>query len=91
MNSFFIGIVLGLVLIGASVERTLCVHKGESFKALIFNLLSALGHFASIMYVVKDDYPGIIGTCVGSSIVVLILSYRNNRTRRILREKNKNL
>ncbi len=76
---FLIGIIVGAIVVGGSVERTLGVHEGNVLKASFYNILASLSYFLSTYWVAKDNYVAFSGTVVGSSFVIIYLSRRNKR------------
>lgn len=91
IESFITGCVIGAIMIGASVERTLCVGRGLVLGSLMCNALASISYYYSVFYVVEKNLEGFIGTCVGSSIVLAWMAVRKKKKMEVLNEKSKNV
>ncbi len=74
---FALGCIIGGTLVGSSVQRTLSVGKGEINLTLINAGLNSLAYYFSVYFIAKDNTIAYLGTCLGSTAVVLYMAIRN--------------
>ena len=88
MISFLLGIFIGSTLVGSSVQRTLSVGKGEVGVTLISAVMNSASYFFSVYFIADKNITAYLGTCVGSTAIVLYMSILNRR-RRVRIQKDK--
>ena len=79
MIDLIYGIIIGVAVVGSSVQKTLNVYEGNVWGALISNVINSASYFASVYFVAKDNITAFVGTCIGSAFIISYLAYRNRR------------
>lgn len=80
---FLIGCAIGGTLVGSSVQRTLSVGKGEVGMTALNAGLNSLSYFFSVSFIAKDNLVAYLGTCLGSTLVVLYMAIRNKKRKNV--------
>lgn len=79
MISFLLGTFIGATLVGSSVQRTLSVGKGEIKLTLFSAIMNSLAYFFSVYFIANKDMVAYMGTCLGSTVIVLHMALKNKR------------
>lgn len=79
VTDFLLGMVVGGMVVGSSVHRTLSVHNGKVAGALNGSVQNSIAYFFSVNWIAKDNYVAYLGTAVGSTLVVLWMTMRNRK------------
>lgn len=82
MINFAIGTVIGAVIVGSSVQRTISVAQGRMASTLIQSALNSVSYYFSVSFVAHDNMEAFLGTCLGSTIVVAWMSYKNAQAKK---------
>lgn len=77
IEQFLIGSIVGGMLVGSSVQRTISVSRGDMNMTFWSGAANSLFYYLSIKFVVMNNIEAYLGTCVGSSIVILLMANRN--------------
>lgn len=92
MIDFITGFIVGAILVGSSIQRTLSVGRGELNMSLANAIVNSITYFFSVYWISQGNISAYIGTCIGSTLVVALLCIRNrdkiealNKVKRSLR------
>ena len=89
MIGFLEGLIIGFIVVGTSVQRTLNVHRGNVLYTAVISIINSVAYFISIRYVVTENYVDFLGTAVGAVIVCSYLAYKNNKRRKLKYDSRK--
>lgn len=76
MMQFLLGTLVGVFLVGTSVQRTLHVDRGEVPNAIVSSILNSIVYYFSVSFVSKDQFSAYFGTTVGALAVVIYLTVK---------------
>jgi hypothetical protein len=79
LGHLLFAVLVGLVLVGTSITRTLEVDKGEISGAILSSLLNSVAYYLCVVYVAKDHFWDYIATSVGAMAVVVYLAVKNKK------------
>lgn len=74
-----LGIVVGIGLVGSSIQRTISVSRGEYLGTFLSNNFGSIFYFLSTSFIVKGNMIAFVGTAIGSIIVSTFLCYMNRK------------
>ena len=77
MIDFILGNLVGAIIVGGSVTRTLEVYKGNVMTSFMINNLCSAAYYFSVHFIAQNNNVAFIGTCTGSAAVISYLAYRN--------------
>ena len=77
IEDLMLGVLIGGAVVGASVYRTLAVHDGAVVKTFGSSIINGVAYFASMLFIVRGNITGYIGTMIGSTFVVCLMAYNN--------------
>jgi hypothetical protein len=67
---FLIGIVVGSLVVGSSVMRTLGVDRKDQRLTFFASILNGASYYASVRFNAGDNVLAFLGTVIGSTITV---------------------
>lgn len=73
---WLLGTVIGAGVVGSSVQRTLSVSRGDVAPTVLHSLLNSAFYYFSVTFIARDNLHAYLGTCVGSTIVVVYMVLR---------------
>lgn len=76
-----LGMVIGAGVVGASVQRTISVARGDMMGAINSSVVNSIAYFYSVYFIAKDNITAYVGTVIGSTIVVIWLTIRNRKNK----------
>jgi hypothetical protein len=89
MGRFILGCFIGAGVVWSSVVRTLAVKDASMREGIIGSLANSISYYFSIHFVVRDDIVGYLGTCVGSTFIILTMVANAKRGRREWEKRKK--
>lgn len=80
--SFVVGIVIGLITVGADVVRTMEVMQGRIAPAVGYSITISVTYFFGITFIANKNLPGYLGFSVGAAMVTGYLAWKKSVSRR---------
>jgi hypothetical protein len=74
--SAVLGILTGVVLVGASTARVLAVNEGKAPRTLLYSGLVSSAHYWMVASVASGDIAGYLGFSVGAAAVTAWMAHR---------------
>lgn len=76
MLDFILGFIVGAAVVGASVWRVQAVQSGNVVAAWQSGALNSVAYYFSIHWIANDNLAAYIGTAIGSSLVVVLMTVK---------------
>ena len=74
-----LGIVIGIIQVGTSIQRTLYVDRGQISLAMGSSMINSGAYLLSIMFVAKEDYISYAGTALGALLACGFLAIKRKQ------------
>lgn len=82
MINFAIGTLVGAIIVGSSVQRTISVARAHMSSTLWHSALNSVSYYYSVKFVAHDNLDAFLGTCLGSTLVVMLMVLRNKKLKK---------
>ena len=79
MIDFITGLLVGAILVGSSIQRTLSVGRGELPLSVSTAIINSITYFFSVYWISRGNISAYLGTCIGSTIVVVYMCIKNKK------------
>jgi FtsH-binding integral membrane protein len=79
MFDFVLGFFVGGTLVGCSIERTICAARGKILTTVLLSSVNSALYFFSIAFIAKENHAAYLGTCIGSTVAVSLIAYKNKK------------
>jgi len=76
MVNFFIGLLLGMLQVGAHSYKMICVIDRKPIKAVLSSLTVSVIYLFSIKVIIANELVIYFGFSIGAAIITVILSMR---------------
>lgn len=77
-----VGIFTGMMLVGASTQRTMDVLEGKMLRVFVGCIVISFAHYYMVHFATKGDISGYIGFSLGATLITCYQSYRRNKGRK---------
>lgn len=71
--------IIGVVLVGLSVSRTIQVSRGNVFSVCWMTAIHSYVYYVSVYLIAKDRVAEYVATCLGAQLVCVWMAYIEKR------------